>query len=61
MSGRERFLFGLMTTSPQCLGTLPSAPEEGRLDCERVAEAGVVGSPLCDWAGDAEIGVWRVA
>jgi hypothetical protein len=59
MSGRERFLFGLITTSPQCFGTVPSVPEVGRLggDVRWVDVTGVVPSVLWDGTGDAEIGV----
>jgi hypothetical protein len=63
MSGRERFLFGLMITSPQCFGTVPSVPEVGRLggDIRCVEATGVVPSVFCDGTGDADMGVWRVA
>lgn len=59
---RERFLFGLTTTSPQCFGTVPSAPEVGLLGGDvRLEVTVVVPSVFCDVAGDADIGVWRVA
>lgn len=56
-------MFGLITTSPQCFGTVPSVPEVGRLggDVWLVDVIGVVPSVPCDGAGDVEIGVWRVA
>lgn len=59
---RERFLFGLTTTSPQCFGTVPSAPEVGLLGGDvRLEVTGVVPSVFCDGEGDADRGVWRVA
>lgn len=61
MSGRERFLFGFTTTSPQCFGTVP--PEVGRLVCEALSATTV--SCECpssvDRDADADLGGWRVA
>lgn len=56
-------MFGFTTTSPQCFGTVPDAPEVGRLggDVRWVDVTSVVVSVVCDGTGDAEIGVWRVA
>lgn len=63
ISVRDRFLFGFTTTSPQCFGTVPDAPEVGRLggDVRWADVTSVVVSVVCDGTGDAEIGVWRVA
>lgn len=61
ISGRERFLFGFTTTSPQCFGTVP--PEVGRLVCEALSATTV--SWECpssvDGEADADLGGWRVA
>lgn len=56
-------MFGLTTTSPQCFGTLPDAPEADRVggDVRWVDATGVVPSVLGVGAGDAAMGVWRVA
>lgn len=61
MSGRERFLPELTTTSPQCFGTVP--PELGRLVCDACSEVTVRWGWPSSGVGDAEaeMGVWRVA